>query len=76
MNIETRKLDIINWVSGLKDESILAKIEQLKPHTKDWWEMITDQEKEEILDGLAQADKDEVITTEEVLEKYKKWDTK
>jgi predicted transcriptional regulator len=76
MSIETRKLKVIHWLSELKDETILAKIEQLKPSKKDWWEEITDQEKDEIQEGLSQADKDEVKTTEEVLAKYRKWDTK
>ena len=76
MSIETRKLKVIHWLSELKDETILAKIERLKPSKKDWWEEITDQEKDEIQEGLSQADKDEVKTTEEVLAKYRKWDTK
>lgn len=73
MNIETRKLNIISWVSELKDEGTLSKIEQLKPPTKDWWERISEDEKSEIEEGLTQADNDEVKTTEEVLGKYKRW---
>ena len=76
MSIESRKLKIISWVSEINDESILAKIEQLKPPKKDWWDTISDQEKEEIQQGLAQADNGELKTSEEVLAKYRKWDTK
>jgi predicted transcriptional regulator len=73
MNIETRKLSIINWVSHLQDESILAKIETLQSQKQDWWDLISAEEKEEIEEGIAQADRGETKTTEEVLSKYKKW---
>jgi predicted transcriptional regulator len=73
MNLETRKLKIINWVSRLKDEAIIEKIENLQSHRRDWWNLIDEDEKKEIEDGILQADKGELKTTEEVMSKYKKW---
>jgi hypothetical protein len=73
MNIETRKLNIINWVSHLQDETVLTRIEQLQSQKQDWWDLISKEEKAEIEEGISQADKGETKTTEEVLSKYKKW---
>ncbi|WP_016776138.1 hypothetical protein [Anaerophaga thermohalophila] len=73
MNIETRKLNIINWVSHLQDEAVLSRIEQLQSQKQDWWDLISEEEKAEIKEGISQADNGETKTTEEVLSKYKKW---
>lgn len=73
MNIETRKLNIINWVSHLQDETVLSRIEQLQSQKKDWWDLISEEEKAEIKEGISQTDNGETKTTEEVLSKYKKW---
>lgn len=73
MNIETRKLNIISWVSHLQDESILSRIENLQAQKQDWWALLCDEEKAEIEEGMNQADRGETKTTEGVLSKYKKW---
>ena len=39
----------------------------------DWWNTISAEERADISEGIAQADKGEVIPHEEVMEKYKKW---
>jgi hypothetical protein len=73
MNLETRELNIINWVSHLQDETVLSRIEQLQSQKQDWWDLISEEEKAEIKEGISQADNGETKTTEEVLSKYKKW---
>lgn len=73
MNIETRKVSIISWIAHLNDEGILSKIEDLQQAEPDWWDLISDKEKMEIEQGLAEADRDETKTHEEVMSKYKKW---
>lgn len=70
MNLETRKINIISWVSHLQDESMLSRIEELQSKKQDWWEMISDEEKAEIEEGVAQADRGELKSTEDVLSKY------
>jgi len=39
---------------------------------KDWWDEISDEEKADIEDGLAQADRGEVFSHEEVMAKYRR----
>lgn len=73
MNLETRKLKIINWISRLEDETIIEKIENLQSHKRDWWNLIDENEKAEIENGIHQANNGELKDTEEVMSKYKKW---
>lgn len=73
MNLETRKLKIINWISRLEDETIIEKIENLQSHKRDWWNLIDENEKTEIENGIHQANNGELKDTEEVMSKYKKW---
>jgi predicted transcriptional regulator len=42
-------------------------------HKQDWWDEISDEEKSDIEEGLAQADRREVVSHEEVMAKYKKY---
>lgn len=73
MNLETRKINIISWISHLQDENILSRIEELQSQKDDWWDLISDEEKNEIEEGIQQADRGELNSTDEVLAKYKKW---
>lgn len=73
MNLETRKINIISWVSHLKDESMLSRLEELQTQKDDWWNLISDEERTEIEEGMQQADREELKSTDEVLSKYKKW---
>ena len=73
MNLETRKLNIIQWISHLEDESTIERIEKLRSDGGDWWEMIDENEKADIKKGILQADNGEVKSSEEVLSKYRKW---
>lgn len=53
---------------GIINEFINLK----KSKEVDWWNTICEEERAEISEGIAQADKEEVIPHEEVMEKYKK----
>jgi len=50
MNLDSEKLKIIDWIANITDESMIAKINLLKDHTKetDWWDEISDAEKASI----------------------------
>ncbi|MCD4695453.1 MAG: hypothetical protein K8S16_04350 [Bacteroidales bacterium] len=73
MNIETRKVSIISWITHLNDEEILSKIESLQQSEPDWWDLISDEEKSEIEQGLGEIERGELKTHDMVMEKYKKW---
>jgi len=48
---------LIQWVSVLDDVSVLEQLAQLKEQsTRDWWDEISESEKESISKGLKDAD--------------------
>jgi hypothetical protein len=56
-SIQERKLELIQWVSVIEDAAILDKLAELKEHSShDWWEDISEAEKESISTGLEEAD--------------------
>ncbi len=73
MGLERRKLNLINWISSLKDESLLKRIESIRSEESNWWEQISNEERAEIELGLSQLDKGEYIPHEQVMKKYSRW---
>ena len=56
-NIQERKLELIQWLSVIEDVSLLDKLSELKEQsTRDWWDEISDAERESISKGLEDAD--------------------
>jgi len=56
-SIQERKLELIQWLSVIEDASLLDKIAELKDQSSlDWWDRISDAEKESISKGLEDAE--------------------
>jgi len=74
MNIESEKRKLIEWITGLQDDSILEKIKMLKNRQsqKDWWNEITDEEKASIEKGLEDVKAGRIIPHEKVKQEYEK----
>ena len=74
MNIEKDKLEIIKWVTTLKDETSIERLKMLKNSSKtDWWDQISDEEKNAIDKGLADVKANRVKSHKEVKKLYAKW---
>jgi len=71
MNLETRKINLINWISTLQDEITLEKMEKLQKERTDWWDTMSNEDKDAVNEGLAQLDRGEYITHAEVRSKIK-----
>ncbi len=71
MNIETRKISLINWLSRLSDEKLISKIESLQQQETDWWNTISEDERKAIDEGIAQLERGEYYTHEEVRSRIK-----
>ena len=71
-NIEKEKLEIIKWVTGLKDESAIEKLRMLRtnPRKLDWWEEITDEEESVIDKGIADIKAGRVKPHKEAKKRY------
>ena len=77
MDVIELRTDLHGMIDKITDSNILNAVKTLlsgNTATKtDWWDTISDEERAEIEQGLAEADKGEVISHEEVMEKYIKW---
>jgi len=75
LNIEKEKLDIIKWVTGLKDRTAIERLRMLRQHpTKmDWWDEITEEEKTAIDKGLEDIKAGRVKPHSEAKKLYEKW---
>jgi len=77
MDVIALRSDLHNMIDKITDSNILNAVKTLlseKAATQtDWWDEISDEERAEIKEGLAETEKGEVISHEEVMAKYKKW---
>jgi predicted transcriptional regulator len=77
MNVITLKTDLHRLIDSINDVSILNTVKIIlskRTIPADWWDQLSDAERESIEIGLAQANNDELIPHEEVMrevrEKY------
>ena len=71
MNIETRKINLINWISSIQEEDVLAQMERIQREKSDWWDSVSNEDKTAINEGLEQLDKGEYMTRSQVRHKLK-----
>ena len=73
MNLQSKKLELVQLILNTEKPAILAKVEAVlkKEKRTDWWDDISQAEKESIEKGLAEADKDELIPHEEVMKEVR-----
>jgi hypothetical protein len=57
MNLESRKINLINWISSIQEENILTRMENIQKENEDWWDIISEEDKKAINEGLNQLDK-------------------
>jgi hypothetical protein len=74
LNIQNKKLELIQWLSTIEDLSLLNKISDLTvQENKDWWNMISENEKQSIEKGLQDADAGKLTSHSEARQLYDKW---
>lgn len=77
MDIQVEKLNLIKWITEVEEPPVIEQFIALKnEQKKDWWNEISNNEKVEIDRGLAEADKGDILSHEEVIAKHQKWRSK
>jgi uncharacterized protein YdcH (DUF465 family) len=71
MDIQAKKLDLIQWLIQLKDESLLKKIEALQAEDADFWSALTEDQREEIKKGITELEAGRKHEYEQVISKYR-----
>jgi len=76
MNVQTEKLDLIEWISRLNDNSIIEKLQQIKKDytsSKDWWDTLKKEEIESINRGLKDFTEGKIHSHNDVKKIYDKF---
>ncbi|MCF6270314.1 MAG: hypothetical protein L3J41_11420 [Melioribacteraceae bacterium] len=71
MNLETRKIGLINWITQINDEDIINQIDRIRTDGSNWFADLPDSVKDDINEAIAQIDRGEVIEHSEIVRKYK-----
>ena len=75
MDVIELRADLHNMIDKISDSNVLNAVKTLlsgkTAKQTDWWNTINEEERAEILQGLAEADRGELILHEEVMAKYK-----
>jgi len=74
VNIQDKKIELIQWLSTLNDESIIEKIMKLRESERsDWWREVSKEEKKSIEKGIRVADSGKLEPHSKVKKLYEKW---
>ena len=74
LNIQNKKLELIQWLSTLEDSNLIEKIMELrKRESKDWWNSISENEKQSIEKGLQDAEEGKLNPHTNARKLYEKW---
>ena len=56
MDIERKKLNLMQWLAQLNNEQLLKKVEAVQAEDIDFWDELSEPQKEEIKKGLGELD--------------------
>ena len=74
LSIQNKKVELIQWLTTLNDESIIQKLIDFRnSQTKDWWQELSDSEINSIEKGIKDADKENLVSHSEARKVYEKW---
>ena len=76
MNIQTEKLELIEWITKLNDNSILKKIKRIKEKyskSKDWADSLKEEELASIKRGIKDIEEGRVHSNDVARKVYEKY---
>ena len=73
MNIQSKKLELVQLILDTEKPVILEKIEEIlkKGKSSDWWDELSIAERKAIEKGITEADNGDLIPHEEVMKQVK-----
>lgn len=74
INLQNNKIELIQWISTLNNESLIKKLMILRQKEKtDWWNEISSDEQKSIEKGIEDADNGKLTSHSNVKQIYEKW---
>lgn len=72
MDIQAEKYSLIEYITQLKDVSILEKLKQfVEANDKDFWQELSEDQQQEIKQGIAELDNGEKFDFDSVIAKHR-----
>lgn len=71
MDIQTTKLDLIQWLIQLNDERILRQVEAIQSQAPDFWDELSESQKQEIKKGFDELDAGLEHDYSDVMDKFR-----
>jgi predicted transcriptional regulator len=72
MNIQLEKLELIKMLTEIENPAIIKSIKKiLTKEKKDWWDDLTDAQKEDIEEGERQIERGEFVLYEDMMKKHR-----
>ena len=72
MDIQLEKREVIDILEGTNDLSIILAVKKLLiKNKKDWWDDLSEEQKEEIREGERQIERGEFVEYEEMMKKFR-----
>jgi hypothetical protein len=72
MNVQSIKLELIEWLSALQDEDTIYYLKVLKDSKtmkRDWWEDLSEAQKQSISRGVEDSDTGRYLSNDEAKKK-------
>ncbi|OYQ36769.1 hypothetical protein CHU92_09235 [Flavobacterium cyanobacteriorum] len=74
MDIQSKKIELIQWLSTLDDISVIEKVISLRQQqNKDWWDTISENEKKSIEKGINDSENGNLLPHTKAQKLYEKW---
>ncbi len=75
MNLQARKLELVQMILNTDRPNLLEKVSQILKQEKeaDWWDELPLSVQESVKKGMEQAKRGETRPHSEVMKKYQKW---
>jgi predicted transcriptional regulator len=68
MDLQAEKLSLVQAILDIEDISLIKKVKKIiKKADHDWFDDLTEEQQQDVIIGLEQADRGETITHEEAI---------
>ena len=77
MDLQTEKLSLLQTIMNTNDEGLILDVKAfLSDRKTDWFDELSDENKNDVLAGLNEADANETVPHSEVVKLFEKWGLK
>jgi predicted transcriptional regulator len=77
MNLQAEKLSLVQSILNINDRELLMELKTLiKQNEVDWFDNLSNSQKEDVLEGINDADQGRAMSHQEIVKKFGKWGMK